>query len=154
MLDSSVSGFSSKPNGRFVDSGCGSESKPKGSCESLGVGGSDCVASTIGTDSSSPHAGQGASVETKPQMAHSCMVLGTTYSASQCRLVDSRVECTVEEEHKHSCDHTGDEHHWQPCSDPFLGRDWIGAPLTDCHSHHIGARTNWSCITAETSTHG
>ena len=69
--ESSESGVSSKPNGKSADSGCDSVSKPKGSLETLGVCDSGRMALRIGVDSS-PHAGQGASVETSPQIVHSC----------------------------------------------------------------------------------
>ncbi len=69
--ESSDSGVSSKPNGKSVDSGCDSVSKPKGSWETEGVWRSGFVALSVGVDLSSPHAGQGASVETRAQIAHS-----------------------------------------------------------------------------------
>ena len=69
--ESSDSGFSSKPNGKSVDSGCESVSKPKGSWEAEGFWGPGFVALSVGVDLSSPHAGHGASVETRAQIAHS-----------------------------------------------------------------------------------
>ena len=114
-----------KPNGRDGGSSAGT---PSAGAFSL---------SAVGGFSSLPHAGhEEVPDETNPQIGHSYTLAAVGFHASRCRKSrwDSskrRIQRTVENYHENRCNNTGNYHHRETYTHPFLSGDWIGSTLTN-----------------------